>query len=96
MTVPFLVTLSVVGNGDMARELKEYQMLVHLFGAISSPACANFSLQKTAEGNKDSFSLEVTNTVKRNFYVDDCLFHPSQTLLRVSTAYEAGQQQSHG
>ena len=51
----------------MARELKEYQMLVHLFGAISSPACANFSLQKTAEGNKDSFSLEVTNTVKGNF-----------------------------
>ena len=47
----------------MARELQEYQMLVHLFGAISSPACANLSLRKTAEGNKDSFSLEVTNTV---------------------------------
>ena len=83
-------------NGDMARELQEYQMLVHLFGAISSPAFANFALRKTAEGHKDSFSLEVTNTVKGNFYVDDCLFHPSQTLLRVSTAYKAGQQQSHG
>ena len=60
-------------NGDMARELQEYQMLVHLLGAISSPACANFALRKTAEDNEDSFSLEVTNTVKRNFYVDDCL-----------------------
>ena len=60
-------------NGDMTRELQEYQMLVHLFGALSSPACANFALRKTAEDNKDSFSLEVTNTVKRNFYVDDCL-----------------------
>ena len=48
-------------------------MLVHLFGAISSPACANFALRKTAEDNKGSFSLEVTHTVKRNFYVDDCL-----------------------
>ena len=48
-------------------------MLVHLFGAISSPACANFAPRKTAEDNKDSFSLEVTNTVMRNFYVDDCL-----------------------
>ena len=60
-------------NSDMTRELQEYQMLVHLFGAISSPACANFALRKTAEDNKDSFSLEATNTVKRNFYVDDCL-----------------------
>ena len=60
-------------NGDMTRELQEYQMLVHLFGAISSPACANFALRKTAEDNRDSCSLEVTNTVKRNFYVDDCL-----------------------
>ena len=60
-------------NCDMARELPEYQMLVHLFGAISSPACANFAPPKTAEDNKDSCSLEITNTVKRNFYVDDCL-----------------------
>ena len=54
----------------MTRELQEYQMLVHLFGAISSLACENFALRKTAE---DSFSLKVTNTVKRIFYVDDCL-----------------------
>ena len=60
-------------NCDMTRELQEYQMLVHLFGAISSLVCENFALRKTAEDNKDSFSLKVTNTVKRNFYVDDCL-----------------------
>ena len=57
----------------MARELQKYQLLVHLFGAISSPGCANFALRKTAEDNRDSFSLEVIKTVKRNFYVDDCL-----------------------
>ena len=31
-------------DGNMAGDLQEYQMLVHLFGAISSPACANFAL----------------------------------------------------
>ena len=57
----------------MARELQEYQMVVHLFGAISSPACANLALRKTAEDNRHSFPPDVINTVKRNFYVDDCL-----------------------
>ena len=31
-------------DGDMAQEVQEYQIIVHLFGAISSPACANFAL----------------------------------------------------
>ena len=48
-------------------------MEVHLFGATSSPSCSNFALRKTAEGNKGEFSEEVVKTVKRNFYVDDCL-----------------------
>ncbi|PFX14842.1 hypothetical protein AWC38_SpisGene20975 [Stylophora pistillata] len=60
-------------DGNMAREVQEYQMLVHPFGAISSAACANFALRRTAEDNKSYFSTEVVNTVKRNFYVDDCL-----------------------
>ena len=60
-------------DGDMTREVQEYQMLVHLFGAISSPACANFALRRTAEDNESCFPPEVINTVKRNFYVDDCL-----------------------
>ena len=48
-------------------------MQVHLFGATSSPSCANFSLRKTAEDNRKDFDLEVIETVNRNFYVDDCL-----------------------
>ena len=46
---------------------------VHLFGSLSSPSCANFCLRKTADDHKDSFDEEVVKTVKRNFYVDDCL-----------------------
>ena len=60
-------------NGDLSCALKEYQMSIHLFGAVSSPACANFALLKTAKDNSQHFSADVTSTVRRNFYVDDCL-----------------------
>ena len=48
-------------------------MTVHLFGAVSSPACANFAVRKTAEDNAENVSADVINTVRWNFYVDDCL-----------------------
>jgi len=32
------------GN-DLESQLEEYQMRVHLFGAVSSPSCANFPLR---------------------------------------------------
>ncbi|XP_078371484.1 uncharacterized protein LOC144655144 [Oculina patagonica] len=60
-------------DGNLEGELEEYQMVVHLFGAASSPACSNFALRKTAEDNSEHFPEEVVSTVKNNFYVDDCL-----------------------
>ena len=60
-------------DNDLTRESAEYRMEVHLFGGTSSPSCANFCLKKTAEDNAGDFEPEVVNTVKRNFYVDDCL-----------------------
>jgi len=48
-------------------------MTVHLFNTVSSSSCANFALRKTAEDNFQRFDFEVINTVRRNFYVDDCL-----------------------
>ena len=60
-------------NGNLDKNLEEFQMMVHLFGAVSSPSCANFALRKTAEDNKEKFNPEVINTVHKNFYVDDCL-----------------------
>ncbi|KAL7877443.1 hypothetical protein SRHO_G00040860 [Serrasalmus rhombeus] len=59
--------------GDISQDLKEYRMTVHLFGATSSPSCANFALQKCAEDNRDHFGALGINTVLRNSYVDDCL-----------------------
>ena len=48
-------------------------MLVHLFGATSSPSCASFCLKKMASDNQGEFDEETITTVDRNFYVDDCL-----------------------
>ncbi|XP_045905970.1 uncharacterized protein LOC123971296 [Micropterus dolomieu] len=48
-------------------------MKVHLFGAASSPSCANYALRRTADDNAEHFPPEVVSTVKNNFYVDDCL-----------------------
>ncbi|KAK3753087.1 hypothetical protein QZH41_001789 [Actinostola sp. cb2023] len=59
--------------GDIEQEPEEYQMVVHLFGAVSSPSCASFALRKTALDNKQDYNDSVVNTVLNNFYVDDCL-----------------------
>ena len=60
-------------EGDVSREPEEFRMTVHLFGAVSSPSCASYALRRTAQDNQANFSLEVVETVRRNFYVDDCL-----------------------
>ena len=59
-------------HGDLVKEPEEYQMLVHLFDGASSPSCATYALKRTTGGNKD-FDAVTIATVKRNFYVDDCL-----------------------
>ena len=56
----------------MDKEPKEFLMLVHLFGGIPSPSCANYALQKTADDNAEHFDKDTIQTVRRNFYVDDC------------------------
>ena len=58
-------------SGSLNNPPDEYQMLVHIFGATSSPCCANKSVRQTADDNEDRFTPEVINTVRRNFYVDD-------------------------
>lgn len=60
-------------EGDIQKPIKEHRMTVHVFGAISSPSCANFALRKTAQEQTEDFSGEVIEALRRNFYVDDCL-----------------------
>nr|XP_055059768.1 uncharacterized protein LOC129443292 [Misgurnus anguillicaudatus] len=60
-------------DGDVTQDVAVFRMTVHLFGAVSSPSCACFALRRTAEDNQHCFSEEVSDTVYKNFYMDDCL-----------------------
>ena len=49
------------------------QILMHVFGARDSPACANYALKRIARDNQEEFPAETYETVVKNFYVDDLL-----------------------
>ena len=54
-------------NGDLQKEAEEYCMMVHLFGSVSSPACANYALKRTANDNEDEYGSEAFNTLRGTF-----------------------------
>lgn len=56
----------------MEAEPKEYRMTVHLFGASSSPGCANFGLKYLAQQHKVDQPTAAA-FIEKNFYVDDGL-----------------------
>ena len=73
--------------GKLNEEPVIYQMLVHLFGATSSPSCANFCLRHTANEFGHLYHPTISKVVDRNFYVDDCLISfPSRSCLGKNTA----------
>ena len=56
-------------NGDITKTPVQYRMTVHLFGAASSPGCANFGLKKTATDNDCEFGSDAVNFIRKDFYV---------------------------
>ncbi|XP_070541636.1 uncharacterized protein [Ptychodera flava] len=60
-------------DGDLDKDLVEYRMTVHLFGAASSPGCANFGLQRAADDGEREFGEEAARFIREDFYVDDGL-----------------------
>ncbi|KAK0136558.1 hypothetical protein N1851_027293 [Merluccius polli] len=58
-------------NGNLEAEPSIYRMKVHLFGATSSPGCANFGLKRLAAEGRGHFSEDTIRFILRNFYVDD-------------------------
>ncbi|XP_006816327.1 uncharacterized protein LOC102803409 [Saccoglossus kowalevskii] len=60
-------------EGDLSKDPADHQMLVHPFGATSSPSCAAYALKRTADDNRSNYDTHIVDTVYRNFYVDDCL-----------------------
>ncbi|XP_072177022.1 uncharacterized protein [Diadema setosum] len=48
-------------------------MLVHLFGATSSPSCSNYALKRIAKDNQGCAREAVLDAIENDFYVDDFL-----------------------
>ena len=59
------------GNTDEAP--RTYRITVHLFGGTWSPSYCTYAVHRTVQYNVHQFSEAACETVKRNFYVDDCL-----------------------
>ena len=60
-------------DGNLDAELEEYQMVVQFFGGSLLTSVANLVLKETANDNKDEHGTLVADTLRKNFYVDDCL-----------------------
>lgn len=60
-------------SGSLDNPPDEFQTLVHIFRASSSPCSANKSLKQIAFDNESKYCPEVIHTLRRDFYVDDVL-----------------------
>ncbi|XP_040928808.1 uncharacterized protein LOC114866078 isoform X1 [Betta splendens] len=60
-------------DDDLESSPSVFRMKVHLFGAASSPGCANFGLKHLASKCQDQFSESTVKFIQRSFYVDDGL-----------------------
>ena len=60
-------------DGDLSRSPVVYRMTSHLFGGTWSPAACAHALSRTADEHGSAYSAEASRTLKRSFYVDDCL-----------------------
>ena len=59
-------------SGDISGPLVDYRMKVHLFGATSSPGCANYGLKRLATDYEEK-DRQAAKFIKSDFYVDDGL-----------------------
>lgn len=57
----------------MGKVLEEFQMFVYFFGGVSLFSCVSYVLRRTVDDNVEYFDEDIVQTVRRNFYVDDCL-----------------------
>lgn len=75
-------------QGDVKKDTQEYRMKVHLFGAASSPGCANYGFKKAADDGEKEFGKGAADFMRRDFYVDDGL----KSVKDVDTAIELNQK----
>ena len=60
-------------DNDLSKDPVDYRMTVHLFGATSSPSCANFALKQCANDFEGEYGEQAASFMRNDFYVDDGL-----------------------
>ena len=60
-------------KSNTREEIIDLEMCAHVFGGTSLPSCSNYALRCTAADNKRQFGSEASDTLRRNFYVDDLI-----------------------
>ncbi len=60
-------------KGDLSKDLEEFRMVVHLFGAVRTTSCSNYALRRCTEDYGDVFNCRTAEVIRNHFYVDDCL-----------------------
>ena len=65
--------LRFVWRDNTAKENVDHMMKVHIFGKIDSPCIANWVIKRTVSDQSSQYENEITETIKQNFYMDDCL-----------------------
>ncbi|KAL7849158.1 hypothetical protein SRHO_G00207810 [Serrasalmus rhombeus] len=83
-------------NGSLGVQPSTYRMKVHLFGAASSPGCANYALKHIAAEGEGCFSDDTIKFIQRNFYVDDGLTSVTSTKEAIQLVKEARELCSTG
>ena len=83
-------------DGNLHNEPIEYRMLVHLFGAVSSPSCANYALKKTAKDNEHKYKREVIDAIQNDFYVDDFVKSVATEEESINLAHDVVQATAEG
>jgi len=75
-------------RGDINEEPLDYRMNVHLFGASSSPGCANFGLKYLARIHEQEYPLAAP-FLCHDFYVDDGVTSVESTETAIQLVDEA-------
>ena len=60
-------------NNNLNEEPVQYRLVVHVFGAKSSPSCSNYALKQTALQAGCEISELAKKSILHSFYVDDLL-----------------------
>lgn len=82
-------------DGDTTTQPQEYRMKVHLFGAVSSPGCANYGLKYLAKEHSHSHPVGA-QFVTKDFYVDDGVTSADNVKRAIQLAQEAREICSKG